>query len=134
MNILFFFQTRQITVGPASLPRRYAYLRVAGLSILLLVASSHLAAAAGSNPIQQENSLPGTPNWDGFASDLGPDTISGFGSKISVNHGDSLDFFVTTTAPSFSIDIFRTGYYQGIGARLVESLGSFTGIDHLSGL
>jgi len=128
MNIHCFFQTRQITRGHASPPRRHAYPRFAGVLILLLAAASHVATAAGSNPIQQENSLPGTPNWDGFASDLGPDTISGFGSKISVNHGDSLDFYVTTTAPSFTIDIFRTGYYQGIGARLVQPLGSFTGL------
>jgi hypothetical protein len=86
------------------------------------------APAAGPNPIQVENSKPGTPGWNDFASTLQPDLISGFGSKISVNHGDSLDFYVTTTAPSFNIDIFRTGYYQGAGARLITSLGSFPGV------
>ncbi len=85
------------------------------------------AQAASSNPIQIENSKPGTSGWNDFASDIAPDTISGFGSKISVNHGESLDLYVTTVAPSFKVDIFRTGYYQGIGARLITSLGSFTG-------
>jgi hypothetical protein len=84
--------------------------------------------AHGLNPIQVENSLPGTPNWNGFSSDLQQDRISGFGSRISINHGGSIDFYVTTTAPSFTIDVFRTGYYQGIGARLVQSLGSFPGV------
>ena len=93
----------------------------------LLVSPSH-THAAGLNPIQIENSKAGTPGWDDFASDLAPDTISGFGSKISVNSGDSLDLYVTTTAPSFTIDIFRTGYYGGAGARLITSLGSFPGL------
>lgn len=86
------------------------------------------AEAIGSNPIQVENSKPGDPTWNDFASELQPDLISGYGSKISLNHGDSLDLFVTTTAPSFTIDIFRTGWYQGLGARLITSLGSFTGV------
>ncbi len=86
------------------------------------------AQPSSLNPIQIENNNPGTPGWNDFSSSLQPDLISGFGSKISVNHGDSIDFYVTTTAPSFTIDIFRTGYYQGIGARLITSLGSFPGL------
>src|SRR5579885_1761374 len=110
------------------LPRRYAYLAAVLVVILLLaggalvayvVPPTHHAAAASPNPIQQENRLPGTPGWNVFSADLQPDTSSGFGSQISVNHGGSIDFYVTTTAPSFTIDIFRTGYYQGIGARLI---------------
>src|SRR3974390_2299224 len=85
-------------------------------------------AHAASNPIQVENSNPGTPGWDAFDSISQQDAISGYGSKISVNHGDSIDFYVTTTAASFTIDIFRTGYYQGIGARLITYLGRFPGV------
>ena len=86
------------------------------------------AQAATQNPIQAENSLPGTPGWNDFSADLAPGTLSGYGSKISVNHGDFIDFYVTTTAPSFTIDIYRTGYYLGVGARKITSLGSFTGV------
>lgn len=119
------------------LTRLHTYLAAALIVMSLLASMTFVtfiipptqhAAAAGPNPIQQENSLPGTPGWDAFASSLQPDLISGFGSRISVNRGGSIDFYVTTTAPSFTIDIFRTGYYQGIGARLIESLGSFTGL------
>src|SRR5580704_16030955 len=106
--------------------------RVVPYFVLLLAALSFALAptvrAATLNAIQQENSLPGTSGWNDFASSLTQDLISGFGSKISLNHGDSLDLYVTTTAPSFTINVYRTGYYQGIGARLVESLGSFTGV------
>ena len=85
-------------------------------------------AAATANPIQIENSNPGTPGWDDFSSVSQQDAISGYGSSISVNRGQSIDFFVTTTASSVSIDIFRTGWYGGVGAREITSLGSFPGV------
>jgi hypothetical protein len=67
---------------------------------IFLIASLCLAGrpvnAQGLNPIQQENSLPGTPNWDGVRSSTQQDLINGFGSAMSVNHGGSIDFYVTT--------------------------------------
>ncbi|EFH83279.1 N,N-dimethylformamidase beta subunit family domain-containing protein [Ktedonobacter racemifer] len=102
---------------------------VAALPVIYVTARLVVGARhATQNAIQIENSKPGTDGWNDFASDLQYDLISGYGSKISVNHGDSLDLYVTTTAPSFSIDVFRTGWYGGIGARKVTSLGSFTGV------
>jgi hypothetical protein len=92
--------------------------------------STAYLAAAGQNAIQIENSLPGDPDWNDFASQLQNDLISGYGSQISVNQGSSLDLFVTTTAPSFSIDIYRTGWYGGLGARKITSLGTFTGVHY----
>ena len=96
------------------------------------ISSSNLkptvAKAASLNPIQIENSLPGDPTWNDFSASLTPDLISGYGSKISVNHGDSLDLFVTTTAPNFTIDVYRTGWYNGLGARKITSLGTFPGV------
>jgi hypothetical protein len=85
-------------------------------------------ATQALNAIQVENANPGTPGWDEFASVGAQDAISGYGSKISLNHGDSIDFYVTTTAASFTIEIFRTGWYGGVGARLMASLGSFPGV------
>ncbi len=98
------------------------------LAAALVFASSGVASAATQNPIQVENSLPGTPGWDDFASVAQQDAISGFASKTSVNHSDSIDFYVTTTAASVKIDIFRTGWYGGVGARLVQTLGTFPGV------
>ena len=85
------------------------------------------AAAAAANAVQTENALPGDPTWDDFASVAQQDAISGYGSSISVNHGQSLDLFVTTTAASFNIDVFRMGWYGGAGARKVTTLGTFPG-------
>ena len=93
------------------------------LPALVLVGLAALFGLAGGSPaapplnaIQIENAKPGTPGWDDFASVAQQDAISGYGSKISVNHGDALDLYVTTTAPSFTIDVFRTGWYGGVGA------------------
>jgi N,N-dimethylformamidase beta subunit-like protein/HYDIN/CFA65/VesB family protein len=116
------------------LPSQCAYAIAMRIVIILLaglafiIAPSQDAAAQGLNAIQQENSLPGTTGWNYFNYHTQQDLISGFGSQISVNHGQSIDFYVTTTAASFTIDIYRTGYYQGIGARLVQSLGKFPGV------
>ena len=67
------------------------------------------------NAIQTENSLPGDPSWGDFAAPPDPTGISGYGSKISVNHGQSLDLYVTTTAANVTLDVFRLGWYGGVG-------------------
>jgi len=79
------------------------------------------------NAIQSENALPGTAGWNDFAAVSDQLALSGYGSKISVSHGDSIDFFITTKDATVSIDIFRTGYYGGVGARRIVQLGSFPG-------
>ena len=120
----------QSTITTLELPRR---IHALALRVLLLCFAALIGAVPvlATNRIQQENSLPGTPGWNDFSSSGTPDLISGFGSAISVNAGSSIDFYVTTTDPSFTISVFRTGYYQGIGARLVQSLGSFPGVHQL---
>ncbi|GHO50225.1 N,N-dimethylformamidase beta subunit family domain-containing protein [Ktedonospora formicarum] len=105
-----------------------ALLPVAYVTITHTISLASRDSQNTQNAIQIENSKPGTDGWNDFASELQPDLISGYGSRISVNHGQSVDFFVTTTAASVSIDIFRTGWYGGLGARKVASLGSFPGV------
>jgi hypothetical protein len=39
-----------------------------------------------------------------------------------VNRGQTVSFKVTTTASAYRIDIYRLGYYQGNGARLVATI------------
>jgi hypothetical protein len=36
--------------------------------------------------------------------------ISGYAGADSINKGQSLDLFVSTTAPTFSLDVYRVGY------------------------
>ncbi len=78
-------------------------------------------AGAEPNPIQIENSRPGTQGWELLrpADDRGMQ-IKAFASQTSVSGGDSLEFYVTTVpAQRYRMRIYRMGYYAGIGARQV---------------
>ncbi|HVJ68875.1 MAG TPA: N,N-dimethylformamidase beta subunit family domain-containing protein, partial [Caulifigura sp.] len=105
---------------------------VAVFSLLFL--SSQLPAAQ-SPRIREENAKPGSDDWqltrvrldksDGMRSPA----IEGYCSKQSVRAGETLDIFVSTDPPSkFKLEVFRTGYYGGKGARLVKEMGPFDGI------
>jgi hypothetical protein len=89
------------------------------------------------NAIVTENSNAGVPasTWDlknNLDGTFGDNSILGFASDISVNKGSTINFKITITTGTdrqFGIQIYRIGYYQGNGARLIANLGtSFTGI------
>ena len=43
--------------------------------------------------------------------------IEGYASLTSVNRGGRIKLFVNTASPTYTLDIFRMGYYGGLGAR-----------------
>ena len=71
-----------------------------------------------ANPIQDENARPGTALWR-LSNSATPTHIEGYASLTSVNRGERLLLFVNTADPSYTIDIYRMGWYGGAGARLV---------------
>lgn len=81
-----------------------------------------------ANPIQTENQNPGDPDWNAFNPPTTDTALSGYANPISVNGGAPVDFYVTTRASSFTIDVYRTGWYGGAGARKMASLGPFPGV------
>jgi methionine-rich copper-binding protein CopC len=83
-----------------------------------------------SNLVVAENLLPGTPpsTWD--VPGAGDSTIQGFAADISVNQGQTISFKINDTAKvPYHIDIYRVGYYQGLGARLVTTIPSSQTLD-----
>ena len=91
----------------------------------LVVISSPASADACSpmtNPVACENSKAGAPSSEWDISDSGDDTIQGFATDISVNVGGSINFKIKTTASAYRIDIYRLGYYGGLGARKVATV------------
>jgi methionine-rich copper-binding protein CopC len=103
------------------------------ISVLLMVAfavgglpASPAAAAPCdppvTNPIPCENSKPGTPSavWD--ISGAGDSSIQGFATDISVDIGETQSFKITTPASDYRLDIYRMGYYGGMGARLIATV------------
>ena len=64
-----------------------------------------------------ENRRPGTTAWR-ITKGASPD-INGFANKTYTSDGTKVVLYVSTPAPSFRVEAFRMGYYQGKGARLV---------------
>jgi len=85
--------------------------------------------------IRRENASPGARDWQLTRVALMDRNgvraayIEGYCSKQSVAAGEGIDIMVSTNPPSkFQIEIFRTGYYGGRGARLMSTLGPFNGV------
>ena len=94
------------------------------VAALLLVAAN----ARAQNTIQLENAKPGTPNWQ-LTNPATNHEIEGYASLVSVNRGDQISFFVNTADPTFTLEIFRTGWYGGAGARLMVPGVQLTGLN-----
>jgi hypothetical protein len=80
--------------------------------------------------IAQENQLPGTPSSQWGVIGAGSPTIQGFATDISVDVGQNVSFKIDDTAAvPYHLDIYRMGYYQGNGARLVTSIPASQTLD-----
>ncbi len=76
----------------------------------------------GQNPISIENALAGNPAVEWDVSGIGDPSIQGYATDISVNCGTTISFKINTTAAAYRIDIYRLGYYGGLGARKVATV------------
>jgi hypothetical protein len=81
------------------------------------------------SPIALENQQPGSGNWQmGLSPSFRPaddvvKQIKGYASATSVNKGESITFYVTVTpAQSYTMDVYRMGWYQGLLGRLMQSI------------
>src|SRR6476620_8687710 len=79
-------------------------------------ASAADPCGSGGNAVACENSKPGDdPSlWD--IDGAGDTTIQGFATTTSVAPGQSVQFKIKASS-NYSVDIYRLGYYQGLGAR-----------------
>jgi N,N-dimethylformamidase beta subunit-like protein len=89
------------------------------LIMISAVSGMHSQSWAESNPIQQENTRPGTQDWRLTRPALSHE-IEGYASLTSVTRGGRIGFYVHTQDLSYSIAIYRMGWYRGDGARLVH--------------
>lgn len=128
------------TVAPRSIghtatvtgPARHAAL--AAILVLLVSACAGPAGAGGragggaatfaspqgvrANWVIAENRRPGTPGWK-ISGPPPAGHIEGFAGRVDATDGQRVALYVSSTAPSFHVEAYRLGYYQGIGARLV---------------
>jgi hypothetical protein len=111
------------------------------LSIWLLTMSG--GSAIAQNPIVTENRKAGTTDWiltkvradtchllKPYKADLfcRQQDIEGYCSKMSIKADETLNVFVSTNpASTFTVDIYRMGYYGGKGGRKMMSIGPLKG-------
>jgi len=99
------------------------------LRLLLIFLIVPLIPAWGQNPIVVENQNPGSTNWN--LSNSGSDAvgqIKGYASAASINKGESITFFVSVNpAQTFTIDVYRLGWYGGAGGRLMQHVDALQG-------
>jgi VCBS repeat-containing protein len=87
------------------------------------------AAAAPANIIVEENLKQGNPESEWGIDGAGSDNIQGFATDISVDNGKTISFKIDTDSNNYRIDIYRLGYYGGMGARKVDSI-QHTGVQN----
>jgi hypothetical protein len=64
-----------------------------------------------------ENQRPGTTTWQ--VSQSSPGAIEGYAATVSAQPGEPVPLAVSTEDPTFHVEAYRMGWYQGLGARLV---------------
>ena len=78
-----------------------------------------------SNPIVAENLLTGSPAGQWQVTGNGDLSLQGFSTDISVQRGQAIQFKINdATAGAYHIDLYRLGYYRGLGARQVSTIAS----------
>ncbi|MCB5293239.1 DUF4082 domain-containing protein [Arthrobacter sp. SO3] len=99
-----------------------AVLPVAAPAALLPSASAADPCSPLLNAVACENSKPGNQPSEWDISGAGDADIQGFSTDISVNAGQPISFKVDTSAATYTIGIYRTGWYQGLGARKIADV------------
>ncbi|MHB1488013.1 MAG: N,N-dimethylformamidase beta subunit family domain-containing protein [Acidimicrobiales bacterium] len=84
-------------------------------------------AAGTATWIKNENAKSGTSAWN-ISTKQVPHSIEGFADHISARWGDTIKLYVSTVAPTFHVEAYRMGYYQGYQARLIWTSPEVPGI------
>lgn len=83
-----------------------------------------------NNSISIENNLEGTLDWE-LNNPATNREIEGYASLTSVSINENINFFINTSSPKFSISIYRMGWYNGKGGRLVKKIENIKGTKQL---
>jgi len=80
-----------------------------------------------SNPVAAENARAGNGDWRLVRPAVARE-IEGYAGATSVRRGGAIALYVNTRAPHFTLEVFRIGWYQGLGARRVFGPVTLAGI------
>jgi hypothetical protein len=73
--------------------------------------------------VVMENQLPGTLDWVMSAKNR----IYGYADRVSAVHGDEVTLFIDPPAQPYQVELYRMGYYAGLGGRLVWRSATLSG-------
>jgi hypothetical protein len=102
-------------------PRQWVH--VLAVSVIVLLVPGRLAQVRlrAASLMQIENAKPGTLDWKLSNPAFTGGVIEGYASLTSVNRGGQIRLYVNTAEPTYTMDVFRMGYYGGLGARRMAS-------------
>jgi len=96
----------------------------ASCATLFAAPAASASCASPANEIEAENCRPGSPASEWDVTGAGSPDIQGFAADFSVDQGSPVQFKVDTPASAFSVEIYRMGWYGGLGARRVGTIPS----------
>ena len=79
-----------------------------------------------ANETEAENALPGSAGWE-LTKPATERQIEGYAGATSVNQGQTIELFVNTSAARYDMEVYRLGWYQGKGARLMSEIRRLPG-------
>ncbi len=105
---------------------------------LFLLSIIAFNSSFSQNAIVTENQLTGNPisDWGvNSSSDFRNTNLNGFATDISVNKGSTVHFKIDDeVGGTYTIKVYRLGYYGGMGASLKANLGTFTAFHQPAGI
>jgi len=101
-----------------------------GAGMVLPILNRGVAAnivTAVDNPIAMENLKEGAMDWE-LTDPANKNEIEGYASDTSINRGEQISFYVNTADPTYTLEVFRLGWYSGKGARRMMGAVTLPGI------
>lgn len=94
--------------------------------LYLCIAVLFSAKGFGANLIQIENSRLGNSDWE-LKDPATKREIEGYASLTSADRGEEIQFFVSTQDLLFQAEVYRMGWYGGLGARKMKTFRGLKG-------
>jgi hypothetical protein len=94
-------------------------------AVAAALTAAALVAPGPPNPIQAENAQPGAAPANWLPPAVPPAVVEGYASQDSLAPGGRLELHVSTEEERrYRVDVYRLGWYGGLGARLMTCLPS----------
>jgi hypothetical protein len=97
-----------------------------GSSTTTTVPAGEIPGLPTAEWLREENSRHGSTGWTHVGTTY-QGQLEGFADRTSATAGDEVTLYVNTAESGVHVEIYRMGWYDGAGARLVETTARFKG-------